>query len=892
MSSYVALAAALAGAALPGCTLDKTPRADGQPRDLPDGMDGSVDGAGPDAQVDGGPPPSLLDGERAERLATLTLDQPIARVERAGEHVVALLETSGLALLDVGDARMPRGASLMATVGRAVAVHYDHDRQVLFVLTASGDLRAFRLTNPSAPARVGAAQIAAPGGDGDDATFVDFTRVGQRLYLLAPGHLVPVDAVFGDDGGVAFEALPSVELEAGAQRIAPSGAGLYVAFEGGALRTYTAVAAPARVGEVTLGAALLGWAVRGQRLFVALERLGLRALGLRPGAQADVLLRASELDDATLLAREGQAVAVALARGVIAVLDVSDARSPRGIAVYEPEDDRAPSWIALAGGNLLLGSGRRVDVVGVPPFVEAGVPETARGALPLHGRVPLRFSKPLDPGSITVEAVTMRCDGRLVPSQPLLDLERRTVTLLPEAELERGASCELRLRGVRDPLGLTATARARLLTFTASTREDVAIQNGPSAAPHTAEGRMTGWSAGASEDFEYFDIEPAKGLTAELYADYDGERLWLLFDAIEHRDALYRDCGAVFSGFTASSRRRFTARVIADQRVIAEGADVIGGYAYGATRGSREPHAAFELAIETEPGGFAIQAYLPSLGRGCEISEREPVVWSGMCDETGCTVSGSSGVDAPVMPRNLRPSETTDETPVLRFEVPNDRMSLPASRVELRTQGELPETVYRATTYSSSLAVPPGVLGQGKRYDVRVTTHNVAGTARALTGELTIAMACAHSECLPGGALAASCSTCAAAVCEEAPGCCARDASYGGACVEAASARCDCNAPTLTALTPDTGRVGEPLTVAVTLADSTASLSHALVLTPEGGGDETELTCAFEAGAQATCRAALPLDLAAGRYAAAVRIRAGDAAYATAPLEGALTLTP
>ena len=883
MSSYVALGAVLASAALAACRVDTRPTPNGTVLDagVPDGSSGEPDGQAPDA----GAPPSLLDGPAAERISTLTLDEDVASVQLAGEHVAALLATSGLALLDVSDARAPRGLSLMATVGRVVALRYDHARQIAFALTESGDLRAFRLTDPSAPVRVGVTQLTSPEAG---AKFVDLARAGDRLFVLAGSHVIPVDASFDAQSGVAMTERAPVSIGEGGQRIAESGSGFFVAFAGGIVRSFTAVTSPARVDEIDLGAEMLAWSVRGERVLAALQGSGVRAVWLRPGERPDVLLRAGELDDVVQLARSGQLAAAVLARGRIALLDVSDIERPRGIATY---DTAPPAWVAIAHGNLLIGDGAMVHVIGVPPFVEAGVAQRSRDAAPRNGRISLRFSKPINPGSVTLESVLLRCDGRVVPLIPQLDLARRAVTLLPNDGLPSGSACAIQLRGVRDDLELSASARAELTTFTTNDGIEAPAQNGPSAEPHTAEGRMTGWSSRAEDGYEYFDIAPARSAGSDVYADFDGERLWLFFDAIELRDALYADCGAVFSGFVASGATRFTARISADQRVQVEGADAVGGYAYGATKGARDPHAAFELAVEAAPGGFAIQAYLPSPSRGCEQLDREPVVYNGMCDDSGCTLDGSGAVDEPGMADEISPVETDDETPTLRFELSNELMSLPESAIEIASQGDAPRTIYRATSYGTSLAVPSGVLSAG-RYDVRITPHNVAGVAQAATGELSIVMPCAHAECLPGAALDASCSSCARAVCEQDATCCAEDELWSDACVVLASERCDCNSPTLASLAPAAGVAGEALEVAVTLADSAPSLEHALVLAPDAGGEAIALPCAFADEAAQTCDVTIPDSLPAGSYTASVRIRAGEATHTTEAIAGALVLAP
>jgi hypothetical protein len=736
-STYVSLAFACISACgqLAACSLDKTPTPSGR---FPDdgGVDGGAVDAGMDAGMDAGQTaPSLLEGARVERLSSLTLGEPVVRVELAGEHVLALHDDSGVSVIDLTDPRSPAVASVIATADEVVAVRYDQAQQVALLLTASGDLRALRLSDPTAPAPLSVAQVPIPEGENASDAFKDLARMGGRLYALASAHIVPIDIAFAGDGDVALSPLPAVSIDPGAQRIAQSGPGLFVAFEGGTVRSFSATAAPAEVDEVSLGGEILGWSVRGQRIWVALEDIGVRALWVRPGAPLAVELRASELNDVKLLARSGQAMAVALDRGRIAVLDVSETAATRGIALYETS---APDWIAVAHGNLLLGDDLELHVVGVPPFVERGVPSNARQGAPRHGRTVIGFSKPLDPSAVTLESISLRCDGQLVPAIPNLALDRQSVALLPTAELPAGGNCEVRLRSVRDPLGLTASSLPDWLGFKAADGIEGFVQNGPSTEPHTAEGRMTGWTRTAVDGFEYFDIAPASGVNGDLYVDFDGARLWLFFDAVEQRDVLQRECAAVFTGFVASGLSRFTTRVFGDQTIASDGPRAVGGYAYGATKGSREPHGSFELAIDAAAGGFAVQLYLPSTSRGCELSVREPVVFSGMCDGTGCTVDGRGAVDSPATPSQIAPAETTAKAPTIRFNVSNALMSLPETQIELATQGDSPRTVYRATTYGGSIDVPAGVLSTGVSYDVRATAHNIAGVSPTATRTLTV----------------------------------------------------------------------------------------------------------------------------------------------------------
>lgn len=885
-SSYVVLACLSLGTSLSACTLDTSPTPNGVRPFGPDsGDDGEIDG-GP-GRPDGSAPDSLLDGEPAEIVGTLMTDEGVASVQLAGEHVIALLDVNGLAVIDLADPKRPRVASLMATVGRAVRVRYDTTRQTLFVLTVSGDLRAFRLSDPSAPVRIAAAQIAPP--DGASSELLDFARIGNRLFVLSPKHVVPVDVAYDAQGKAALTARDPVSIDDDAERIEANGTGFFVAFDGGVVRSFTAAASPASVGEVNLGNDIRDWSVRGQRIWVALKNSGLREVLLRPGESLDVEHRASELNDVTQLARSGQVLATLLARGRVAVLDVSQTDLPRGVAVLDV--DEAPAWIAVAGGNLVLGSGHLIQVVAVPPIVESGVPAYLRDEVPTHGRTSLRFSKPLDPDSVTVESVVLRCDDNVVSIIPQLDLEATTLALLPTGELAPGASCEIRMRDVRDELGLNVSALPEWLSFEVSDQPGSSEQNGRSTESHTAEGRMTGWTAGAEGGFEYFDIKPVRGMSTDLYADYDGERLWLFFDALGHRDVLYSDCAAVFTGF-AGSGPRFTVELRGDQKLTARGAEISGGYAFGPTRGSRTAHAAFELAIEAEQGGFAVQAYLPSPGQGCETLDREPIVFNGMCDEAGCSVDASGAVDAPATPRQLAGNVDDDGVLTLRFTISNALMSLPEARIEVSTQGGAPHTVYRTTAYGTTQVVPPGILQGDESYDMHVVSQNVAGNSPVATNELSIAATCTHLECLPGQALGKRCSSCAEIVCGDTPACCMSSELWDSTCIELAAEMCECEAPVLTGLDPMSGSAGAPLMVTVAVAHSAPELAHALVLSPEDGSAASTLDCVFDDSDDESCAVEIPATLPASNYSASLRVSSGGADYTSEPVEGGFLLVP
>ena len=79
-----------------------------------------------------------------------------------------------------------------------------------------------------------------------------------------------------------------------------------------------------------------------------------------------------------------------------------------------------------------------------------------------------------------------------------------------------------------------------------------------SAFPHTADGTFSSWNgASPPAQFEYFDVPSAKGMYSFFYADFDGERLWLLNDWAHGGAAIEPDCYNQFKVTTGNGRRYF-----------------------------------------------------------------------------------------------------------------------------------------------------------------------------------------------------------------------------------------------------------------------------------------------------------------------------------------------
>lgn len=730
---------------LAGCTIDGRPRLAGpiERNPLEDaGLDGGD--AGDDGSIGDAGEPSLLDALSVDRTALIRLDEPVITVQQAGEHTLLLHRESGVSLLNLSDPTAAHVTGAIPTTGRAVATRYDAERQVVWILALSGELSAYRLTDPTRPVQIGSLQV--PSGDQGEVGFFDLARVGRRLFALQRASIVPVTFSFDDAGQVAMQALAAISIDEDAERIAEGGPGLYVAFAGGVVRSYTATTAPIHVDEVSVRGDIVGWAVRGQRLVVALRGVGVRVLELEEGRAVRVLLRLSELDDPLHLARIGQLAVVALERGVVLALDLSlifDGGAPSAIASYAFESTDPPAWIASARGDLLLGNGSSLSIVSLPPLVERGVLPSRALALPRYARIGLQLSKPLDPEAVTIERVVLQCEGDAVPTTPALSTDRTQLTLLPTATLPARASCELAFHDVRDERGLALSSSPTWLTFKTELADPSPIASAASQLGHSADGALMGYSAGRENGFEYADITPARGLRSDLYVDYDGARMWLLFDVIGSTDRMQPSCYGSISGFSAEGEDVLQARVFNDQHVEVSGiaqSRVLGGTSYGVSPSLNEPHNLFEIAIETAPGRFRFQLHAPDDAADCATRLGDPISFGGTCGSGGCTIDPTVAITTPRVPTRLAPAgEIASLTPTLSWVSP-DRLDTALSyEVELREAGGAGRSVYRATAYVPALPVPSGVLLDGE-YTFSVHAVSPAGSSAAAEGAFSVAL--------------------------------------------------------------------------------------------------------------------------------------------------------
>ncbi len=722
---------------------------------------GAADAGGADAGSVAGPDAAtamasmLLQAPEARQIGTLALDEPLADVVELAGLALGLHATHGVSLLDLSDPTAPGVSSRLDTTGPAVGVAYDAEQRVLFVITTSGDLRAYRVADPTAPVQAAQTTIAEPGESGD--TIAGLARVGSRLFALGQANLLPISIEHGADGSLDFRAQDAVPLDARPQWLAAGGDALYVAFKDGKVQVFSSGDAPSMRDQTNLGADVAGWVVRGNRLLVALKGLGLRVVDMTVVGQAKVVFDAPGFDDPTALKRFGTLALVSLSRGLLVALDLSSLQAPRPLVT---RSGAVPDWIAPLGGNLLLGSGKQLDVLGVPPFVSATLPKLSRDALPRYARIPLQLSKPVDPASVSVDHVKLSCGGSAVEGTVSVGLDGMRITFLPKADLPAGVGCSLALSGIKDVLGLDLSVpqAAPALAFSTMTQAPAAIDNPKSGYAHTADGQFTDWQKGKSQDFEYFDVKPARGMYSYFYADHDGTRLWLLNDWFYDGDGIAPECYNQFGVWTGGGSQRWDIRAYGDQHVEvrlngallpADDKRVHGGYGRGPSPNLDEPHTIYEIAIQTAPGTWGVQLHDPGPTFGCEQLETDPITYEAMSTSSGSSIDPTSPPAAPAKPQQSALQGVVGATPTLAWTTTDAPGNFTVYLVEISSGSDLGQIIYRVWAYGPAFTLPLGLLQSGTTYTWRVTAYNLAGSAQGDPATFTVGQPAIQSAGAP-----------------------------------------------------------------------------------------------------------------------------------------------
>jgi hypothetical protein len=897
----------------------------------PEGGTSVPDGGEPD----GGEGSGLLVAPEAEEVGALELDEPVTDVIYAEDLPIGLHADGGASILDLSDPESPRILSALPSDGRVVGVAIDVQLRLLFVVTVSGDLRVFRVSDPRNPIQLDQISV---GEDGGEDSIHGLVRVGLRLFALGGSSLLPVRIGFGSGSRVSLVAEDAVALDAD-PRVITTGAGVvYVVFDRGVVQVWSATSSPALLDQGNLGAEVVGVVARGRRLFVALAGLGLRVVDMSRTGTLRVLFDAPEFDDLTGLERFGNLVLVSLSRGLLLALDLSDIDAPHALVSRR---GALPDWIAAIGGNLVLGSGTRLSVLGVPPFVAASLPAPMASSFPRYGRIPLQLSKPIDPSTVTQASVTLRCGGVAISGTLSVSVDNLRITFLPAETLPAGVSCDLALDGVLDALGLPLSMPQAGVSFTTAMAGPGPIDNPGSAYPHTADGEFTDWAPGMTEGFEYSDVTGAQGMYSRFYADFDGQRLWMLNDWFYNGDAIDPDCYNQFGVWTGGGSQWWEIRAYGDQRIEVrlngtllddDDARVSGGYAFTATPNDPAEHTVYEIGITTEPGSWGVQLHDPGPTFSCQQLETDPIQYAGSSTDDGSTIDPTQ---VPTMPEQPEPrvSGVGSGTPALTWDLGEGAAAFTSFVIELSSGDDLGNVFFRSVVYGGTLVLPPGLLEAGMTYTVRLTAYTLIGSVSSepytftvpggeedpgapaldriqpssvtqgeavsitITGEDFVQGARAY---LDGDAVSTTYEngttlvimltaedTASAGSFEltvrNVPG----DEDTESDPIELTIDEAQSDAVTLDSLDPDALTEDQETTVTVSMSDAPDG-TYTLVLTPEAGGDAVEFECAHVGDDQ--CEADVTLG-SVGSYDATIRVGAGNDAYDTNTLEGELTVS-
>ena len=142
----------------------------------------------------------------------------------------------------------------------------------------------------------------------------------------------------------------------------------------------------------------------------------------------------------------GRTLAVGLERNLTATIDLSNFAAPRVLTV---DPGPIPQFMAVLNGVLLRGTAQSAQVVNIPPTVSVSMPSLVASSFPLHGQIPVTFSKPIDPAS-AIATWSPSPAGTAVIGR-WWSRERTSLTFMPEGVLPAGVTCTLDLAASRTP---------------------------------------------------------------------------------------------------------------------------------------------------------------------------------------------------------------------------------------------------------------------------------------------------------------------------------------------------------------------------------------------------------------------------------------------------------
>ena len=179
---------------------------------------------------------------------------------------------------------------------------------------------------------------------------------------------------------------------------------------------------------------------------------------------------------------------------------------------------------------------------------------------------------------------------------------------------------------------------------------DKPVRNIASTFKHTADGKFTGWSAGNVYDsgktgqHEWDGIKAVRGAFANMYFDYDGDKLHVLADWVyKDNKALAPGCFALFDVWSSGGRNHWTFKVYADRvagvvhngkdlnsTLVAASGEVASRAGFGLSPLAKtKAHAIFEVSFDTDRGDVGLQISAPGPRYICEILEEDKAKYLG-----------------------------------------------------------------------------------------------------------------------------------------------------------------------------------------------------------------------------------------------------------------------
>jgi hypothetical protein len=696
-----------------------------------------------DASVDRVVPPSTADTSvtsdasvdpfsginAAKVLAKLDFTRAVASTVMAGDNALALFEDLGLALIDLSDPTAPVQGPALPTDGKVVSVEYDEELGLAYAADMTGKLYVFSARSIEGFAKLHES-AAIPGLVNK---VLGMARLGSTMHVLTGSSVVPVNFTFTGETPTSASAGTPLALSSPASHIAAGGGALYLAFKD-AVQAWSVPPSglAAMLGQYALAAEARALLAKGSKVLVGVANEGLSTVDFGDPAAPTRLALDRSLFDMTKARLFGRTLAVGLERNLTATIDLTDFAAPRVLTV---DLGAIPQFMAVLNGILLRGTAQSAQVVNIPPTVSISIPSLTASSFPLHGQIPVTFSKPIDPAS--VRTVTLTCAGTGIEGQVVVALERTSLRFIPMAALPAGVSCTLNLAAIKDASGL-AVVGSNSLTVTTAAAASKAITNNASKFTHVPDGMFT-------DANEWSDVTPAKGMYTYFYGDFQDGQLNILNDWFFNSDKIDSDCYNEFYVWTGGGSEEWTIRAYADRKVtvLKNGvvvdpatSGVAGGAGFGPSPNVKEPHTIYELQIAAKPGAWGVRLHDPGPTYNCKRLAAEPSHIQGtlgVAGASGVTIDSTQKPVAPGAVTLLSPSNEASVgtvTPTLTWTPGSkDGLSMLGYQVQISKVSTFASLLWNAGTMSASYTVPAGVLGMDKTYYWRIVASNNVGQA-------------------------------------------------------------------------------------------------------------------------------------------------------------------